>query len=118
MKFCKPALLLYHLYHQIKAVNYQCINWYRYNLLTYTIAIPPIPKTRKTAARWGSGLKPIPLFLAPVPHLKATPAVGLRDSGIGGMAKIAFFFFFYFVGVFRRSFPYLAIERGAREATL
>ncbi|MDT4328731.1 hypothetical protein ACQE3D_09680 [Methylomonas sp. MS20] len=101
MKCYRPAFLLYHLSHKEKSVNYQFINWYRYNLLTYTIAIPPIPKSRKKADWWDSGLKAVPPDFAPVPQLEAAPAVGLSGGGTGGMAKIAFFLFFIFVAICR-----------------
>lgn len=118
MKFCKPAFLLYHLYHPIKDVNFQCLNWYRYNLLTYTIAIPPIPKKTGKVSEVGQWFKTYTTFFG-----TCTPPGSRASRGFEGWwyrwdGKNRIFSFFYFVGVFRRSFHFLAIARGVREATL
>lgn len=118
MKFCKPAFLLYQLYQQEKHNVFQYVKWYSNYLSIYTISIPTKPKSAGKTMGGRRGVVTVPPILATVPQLEAAPAVVLRCSGTVGTAKIAFFLFIYFVGVFRRSFPYMAIERGAREAAI
>ncbi|WP_157199492.1 hypothetical protein [Methylomonas koyamae] len=115
MKFCKPAFLLPQLYHQEKPTVFQYVKWYSNYLSIYTISIPTNPKSAGKKESGNSYLIAVPPILATVPHLEAAPAVGLRGGGTVGMAKIAFFLFIYFVGVFRRSFPFLATAPGAGE---
>lgn len=116
MKLCKLIFLLYQLYRQEKPNYFQYVKWYSNYLSIYTISIPTKPKSAEKTMGGRSGVVAVPPILATVPRLQAAPAVGLRGSGTVGTAKIAFFLFIYFAGIFRRSFPYLAIEHGARVA--
>lgn len=100
MIFSKMAFLLYHLYHALKHLYFQCFKWYRYLLLTYTVAIPPIPKGPKLgqqSQKWYRSLYPNWL---PVPRPVPRNGAALRGVGTGGMAKSAFFSVFYFSGCF------------------
>ncbi|CAD6880150.1 hypothetical protein [Methylomonas albis] len=117
MKFCKPAFLLYQLYHQEKHAVFQYVKWYSNYLSIYTISIPTKPKSTGKKLGIRHGVVTVPPILATVPHLKATPDVGLRGGGTVGTAKIAFFLFIYFGGIFRRSFPFFATAHRAEEVT-
>ena len=115
MKFCKPELLLSQLYQHEKYNVFQYVKWYSNYLSIYTISIPTKPKSTVKTLGSRRGVVTVPPILATVPQPQATPVVALMGGGTVGMAKIAFFLFIYFVGIFRRAFTFLAIAHRARE---